>query len=160
MVFFAFFMMWAYPYKEYQTKGQEKTSIWHPLWDSINFSDFAYEIWTSWRFFFGYMRGKPHTRSSKDHPGGTSFGDAFRLEDNKKRDAYGWVSSRLNNQHDRQDVNETQSAKDDSSEIETLNNRGRMQEAYHMGYISSQPGARHPPDPNNDGSKHSPPMAV
>src|SRR5258708_37939562 len=73
MVFFSFFMLWAYPYKEFLPKGQEKTSIWRPLWDSINFSDFAYEIWTSWRFFFAYMRVKPHTRSLAVPPCGTSF---------------------------------------------------------------------------------------
>ena len=154
MVFFAIFMHWAYPYKEYLTKSQEKTSIWRPLWDSINFSDFIYEIWTSLGFFFDYMRGKPHTRSSKDHPGGTSFGDAFRLENNKERSAYGWVSSGKKYRHDRQGVNEMQTTKDDSSEVETLNNRGGMQEAYRMKYISSQPGAVPPLDSRNNGGQY------
>lgn len=157
MVFFALFMMWAYPSKEYLTKGQGNTPIWRSLLDSINFSDFAYEIWTSWRFFFDYMRGKPHTRSSKDHPGGTSFGTAFRLE---KQSAYGWVSSGRKYQHDQQGVNEMQTTKDDSSEIEALNNRGRMQGAYRMEHISSQPSAVSPPDPKNNGGQHWPPTAL
>jgi hypothetical protein len=139
MVFFAIFMHWAYPYKEYLTKGQGKTSIWRPLWDSINFSDFAYEIWTSFRFFFDYMRGKPHTRSPKDHPGGTSFGDAFRLEKYNEQSTYGWVSPTQKHQHNRQGFNEMQTARDDSSEA--LNIRVGMQGAYHMKYISSQPSA-------------------
>ena len=160
MVFFSFFMLWAYPYKEYSPKGQEKTSIWRPLWDSINFSDFAYEIWTSWRFFFDYTRGKPQTRSLKDHPGGTSFGDAFRLESYKNRSAFGWVSSGRKYQHDRQGVNEMQTIKDDSSEVEALNNRSGMQGAYRMEYISSQPGALPPPNPQNNGGQRWPPAAI
>lgn len=160
MVFFSFFMLWAYPYKEYSPKGQEKTSIWRPLWDSINFSDFAYEIWTSWRFFFNYLRGKPQTRSLKDHPGGTSFGDAFRLESYKNRSTYGWVSSGRKYQHDRQGVNEMQTIKDDSSEVEALNNRSGTQGAYRMEYISSQPGALPPPNPQNNGGQRWPPTAI
>jgi len=160
MVFFAIFMRWAYPYEEYLTKGQEKTSIWRPLWDSINFSDFAYEIWTSWRFFFGYVRGQPHTRSSKDHPGGTNFGDAFRLENYNERSAYGWVSSGRKYQHDQQGVNEMQTIKDDSSEVEVLNNRRGTQGAYRMEYISSQPGALSPPDSRNNGGQLWRPTAV
>ena len=154
MVFFAIFMQWAYPYKEYMNKSQEMTSIWRPLWDSINFSDFAYEIWTSWRFFFDYMRGKPHTRSSKDHPGGTNFGDAFKLENYNERGAYGWVSPGQKYQHDRQGVNEMQTIKDDSSEVEALHNRGGTQDAYRMKYISSQPGALPPPHPGNKGGRY------
>lgn len=154
MVFFAIFMQWAYPYKEYMTQSQEKTSIWRPLWDSINFSDFAYEIWTSWRFFFDYMCGKPHTRSSKDHPGGTSFGHAFKLENDNERSAYGWVSSGRKYQHDRKGVNEIQTTKDDSSEVEALHIRGGTQEAYRMKYISSQPGALYPPHSGNNGGLH------
>lgn len=46
---------------------------------SINFSDFAYEIWTSLVFFVDWARGKPHTRSPKDHPGGVNFSSAFGL---------------------------------------------------------------------------------
>ena len=154
MVFFAILMHWAYPYKEYRTKGQEKTSIWRPLWDSINFSDFVYEIWTSLRFFFDYMRGKLHTRSSRYYPGETTFGDAFRLENYKEKSAYGWVSSGQRYQHDRQGVNEMQTTKDDSSEVETPNNRSGMQEANRMEYISSQPGAVSPPDSRNNGGQY------
>lgn len=38
MVLFAAFMMWAYSWTEYVVPGR-KTSIWRPLWDSINFSE-------------------------------------------------------------------------------------------------------------------------
>lgn len=88
MVLFAFFMMWAYPYKEYVKKDdtekgiKQTTSIWRPLWDSINFSDFLYEIWTSLKFFFDFVRRKPHTRSeAKSHPGGVDFKTAFGVEE-------------------------------------------------------------------------------
>lgn len=38
MVFFALAMMWAYPYSEYKRLEPEtRTSIWKPLWDSINY---------------------------------------------------------------------------------------------------------------------------
>lgn len=38
MVFFAVAMMWAYPYSEYKKLEPEtRTSIWRPLWDSINY---------------------------------------------------------------------------------------------------------------------------
>ncbi|KIJ42897.1 hypothetical protein M422DRAFT_109815, partial [Sphaerobolus stellatus SS14] len=37
MVFFAAFMLWAYPASEYKDDSLPKTSIWRPLWDSINY---------------------------------------------------------------------------------------------------------------------------
>jgi hypothetical protein len=38
MIFFSLFMMWAFPWKEYRVQpGESHTSIWRPLWDSINF---------------------------------------------------------------------------------------------------------------------------
>lgn len=38
MIFFSLFMMWAFPWKEYEVQsGQHHTSVWRPLWDSINF---------------------------------------------------------------------------------------------------------------------------
>lgn len=61
MVFFAAFMMWAYTWNEYVVSGYEKTSIWKPLWDSINYTDFAVEIWGSLKFYFDYSRKKPGT---------------------------------------------------------------------------------------------------
>jgi hypothetical protein len=40
MVFFSAFMWWAYSSNEYKIEGAKKTSIWRPLWDSINFCKF------------------------------------------------------------------------------------------------------------------------
>ncbi|RDB24596.1 hypothetical protein Hypma_008230 [Hypsizygus marmoreus] len=85
MVFFAALMMWAYTPAEYKLKpGAPATSIWRPLWDSINYSDFAYEILGSLRFFVEYARGKPQThghghRVAVDLHGHTKmdFGEAF-----------------------------------------------------------------------------------
>lgn len=63
MVFFSIFMFWAYSPDEYKVAGAKKTSIWRPLWDSINFWDFVVEIWGSFHFFFDYIRGKPAAHS-------------------------------------------------------------------------------------------------
>ena len=38
MVLFAAFMMWAYTWTEYVVPGR-KTSVWRPLWDSVNYSE-------------------------------------------------------------------------------------------------------------------------
>ncbi|KAF5376902.1 hypothetical protein D9615_007209 [Tricholomella constricta] len=79
MVFFAALMMWAYTPAEYKLKpGAPATSIWRPLWDSINFSDFALEIWVSLRFFFESSRGKPH---HVDPHAKMNFGEAFGVTD-------------------------------------------------------------------------------
>jgi hypothetical protein len=60
MVFFSILMWWAYPTKEYKrSEEQPATSIWRPLWDSINFADFGREIFCSLKFFVDYFRGKP-----------------------------------------------------------------------------------------------------
>ncbi|KAF9268899.1 DUF300-domain-containing protein [Marasmius fiardii PR-910] len=40
MILFAILMWWAYNVKEYVVDGQPPTSIWRPLWDSINFGKF------------------------------------------------------------------------------------------------------------------------
>jgi len=58
MVFFSAMMMWAYPSSEYRKEGEPHTSIWRPLWDSINFSDFVYEIWLSLRYYSARVRGR------------------------------------------------------------------------------------------------------
>ncbi|KAF9530748.1 organic solute transporter Ostalpha-domain-containing protein [Crepidotus variabilis] len=87
MVFFSGLMLWAYTPKEYQRKkGMPATSIWRPLWDSINFSDFAIEIASSFRFFFDYVRGKPSAhghghRITTDLHGNSKmdFSEAFGL---------------------------------------------------------------------------------
>ena len=83
MVLFAAFMMWAYSWTEYTVLGQ-KTSIWRPLWDSINYSevspymgihssklfavDFVVEILGSLKYYFDALRGKPGTRATQSHP--------------------------------------------------------------------------------------------
>jgi hypothetical protein len=100
MVFFSLFMWWAYSPNEYKVAGAQKTSIWRPLWDSINFckllitgleypllmfysaGDFVVEIYGSFHFFFDYIRGKPsaHSASSRVHKDGRAnmnFGEAF-----------------------------------------------------------------------------------
>ncbi|GLB36716.1 putative DUF300-domain-containing protein [Lyophyllum shimeji] len=75
MVFFAALMMWAYTPAEYKRKpGAPPTSIWRPLWDSINFSDFGSEIIGSLRFFFKSSRTKPRSR---DPHVKMDFGEAF-----------------------------------------------------------------------------------
>ncbi|KAG8746558.1 hypothetical protein FRC12_014250 [Ceratobasidium sp. 428] len=76
MVFFAAFMMWAYPVSEYVRPDLPKTSIGRPIIDSLNFSDFAVEIWSSLRFFWDFALGKPHTRGAH-HKESMDFGEAF-----------------------------------------------------------------------------------
>ncbi|KAJ7060568.1 DUF300-domain-containing protein [Mycena amicta] len=49
MVFFAIGMGWAYPATEYRVG--RKTSVWKPLWDSINYMDLVREIWGSLRYY-------------------------------------------------------------------------------------------------------------
>ncbi|KAF8797823.1 DUF300-domain-containing protein [Phlegmacium glaucopus] len=81
MVFFALLMWWAYSPKEYTRKeGLPATSIWRPLWDSINITDFALEIFGSLRFFFDYMRGKPSTHGQPREGGKKDFGEAFGVK--------------------------------------------------------------------------------
>ncbi|CAK5277873.1 unnamed protein product [Mycena citricolor] len=71
MVFFAIGMWWAYPASEYRIAGVH-TSIWRPIWDSINFWDFAVEIYQSLRYFFGAAVHRHHRDESK-----LDFGQAF-----------------------------------------------------------------------------------
>ncbi|KAH7886596.1 organic solute transporter Ostalpha-domain-containing protein [Phlebopus sp. FC_14] len=61
MVFFSLLMMWAYTANEYKIEGAPKTGIGRPLWDSINYTDFAIEIFGSLKFFF---RGSASTRDN------------------------------------------------------------------------------------------------
>lgn len=75
MVPFSVFMMWAYSPTEYIKAGETATSIWRPLWDSINYIDFAQEILGSLHFFVNYARGKPHTRHGDQQK--MNFGEAF-----------------------------------------------------------------------------------
>ncbi|KIM43917.1 hypothetical protein M413DRAFT_442985 [Hebeloma cylindrosporum] len=85
MVFFSALMWWAYTSKEYSRKeGVPATRIGRPLWDSINFSDFAIEIVGSLKFFVDYARGRPNAHGHghrvptdiTDQPK-KSFGEAF-----------------------------------------------------------------------------------
>ncbi|KAJ7187248.1 DUF300-domain-containing protein [Mycena filopes] len=78
MVFFALGMWWAYAPREYNVKpGQKHTSIWRPLWDSINYMDFIREIWGSLRYFLGAATHHHRTPSSK-----LDFGEAFGVSPN------------------------------------------------------------------------------
>ncbi|KAI0668072.1 DUF300-domain-containing protein [Trametes maxima] len=86
MVLFSAFMLYAYSWREYVVPGRPRTSIWRPLWDSINYSDFAHEIAGSIRFFIDYARGKPGTHGPRAQVTDTQtgkthtkmdFGEAF-----------------------------------------------------------------------------------
>ncbi|TFY60687.1 hypothetical protein EVG20_g7331 [Dentipellis fragilis] len=68
MILFSGMMMWAYTWNEYKIEGAAKTSIWRPLWDSINFSDFLLEIWGSLRFFVDLRAPQAErTRAAAEH---------------------------------------------------------------------------------------------
>lgn len=84
MVFFSLFMWWAYSSNEYLVPGAKKTSIWRPLWDSINYTDFVVEIFGSLKYFFSAATGKASSskmpnRISVDSEGKAkmNFGEAF-----------------------------------------------------------------------------------
>ena len=90
MIFFSVFMMWSFPWKEYQVQPDERhTRIWRPLWDSINFcmytlfshgctcltyfvGDFAVEIGSELSYF-----GKRLTGRRALPPAEQEFGQAF-----------------------------------------------------------------------------------
>ncbi|KAK7057130.1 organic solute transporter Ostalpha-domain-containing protein [Favolaschia claudopus] len=75
MIFFSAFMMWAFTSNEYKRKaGTPATSIWRPLWDSINYSDFAVEIFGSLRFFMSASSAAKVDNRRVD------FGEAFGIE--------------------------------------------------------------------------------
>ncbi|KAH8832717.1 DUF300-domain-containing protein [Flagelloscypha sp. PMI_526] len=94
MVGFSIMFFWAYPAKEYRIAGAAKTSIWRPLLDSLNYSDFALEIAGSFRFFLDYFRGRPeahghghlHRENLRTDENGrpkATFGQAFNLNGGK-----------------------------------------------------------------------------
>ncbi|KAH9934604.1 organic solute transporter Ostalpha-domain-containing protein [Amylocystis lapponica] len=64
MVLFAAFMMWAYSPSEYKMAGRT-TGSGRPLVDSINYSDFAREIWGSLKFFVAFLMRKPYTHGPR-----------------------------------------------------------------------------------------------
>ncbi|KAF7428646.1 hypothetical protein PC9H_007873 [Pleurotus ostreatus] len=91
MILFSCLMFWAYTPNEYKRRaGEPPTSIGKPLWDSINYSDFAVEIVGSVRFFMDYFRGKPTahghghlaTEDGERH-GLVDFGTAFGVENGR-----------------------------------------------------------------------------
>ncbi|XP_006456404.1 hypothetical protein AGABI2DRAFT_228341 [Agaricus bisporus var. bisporus H97] len=76
MVLFALYMMWAYPYSEYKRgAGKPATSVWGPLWDSINYADFFIEIAGSLRY---YWSTTAHHNTSR--PRRPDFGEAFGVQ--------------------------------------------------------------------------------
>jgi hypothetical protein len=84
MIFFSAFMMWSFSPAEYNVPGSKPTSIFRPLWDSINFTDFIVEILGSLKFFVDYARGKPGAHAPRTQPGPdgrkVDFGEAFGVE--------------------------------------------------------------------------------
>lgn len=77
MIFFATFMMWSFNWKEYQLKpGEPHTSVWRPLWDSINLWDFAMEISSQLTYFASRITGRQHRPATTKR----SFGHAFGVE--------------------------------------------------------------------------------
>jgi hypothetical protein len=94
MVFFSILMMWAYTWNEYKIEGAPKTSIWRPLWDSINYTDFVVEILGSLRFFYNNARKKS---SSDPDPGQ----DVELLNQNTKRMNFGQAFGVDNGKHPR-----------------------------------------------------------
>jgi len=95
MLLFSLLMLWSFPAKEYMSPGAKTTSIWRPLWDSINFTDFLYETWLSFKFFWDYIRGKPYARAKRieddntERQGYADFDDAFGIEERQPRGGAG-----------------------------------------------------------------------
>lgn len=190
MVLFAIFMWWAYPVSEYLNKepnkdasypkaeegtsvdltpmsddekarrAKGKTSIWRPLWDSINFSDFAREIWSSLSFFFDYIRGKPETHSHGGNKEQASFASAFGLEDSRGRRL---VKSRSKPSDDQSGVGlirgrtpTSEAGAFSTGSPDYSKTAERMGEAYRMSPISNQPIPREPPSQRQYQSPDSP----
>lgn len=75
MMFFAAFMLWAYSYKEYKRQyGTPATSVWRPLRDSVNYSDFAKEIMGSLDYYLNHRVQSRYT--NRDTP---DFDSAFGI---------------------------------------------------------------------------------
>ncbi|KAF8839224.1 DUF300-domain-containing protein [Paxillus ammoniavirescens] len=97
MVFFSSLMMWAYTWNEYKIKDAPKTRIWRPLWDSINYADFAFEIFGSLQFFFTARRRSSgrrldpetednnNTNNSNNYYKSKGFDQAFGIEGSKSK---------------------------------------------------------------------------
>ncbi|KAF8200775.1 DUF300-domain-containing protein [Pholiota molesta] len=83
MIIFSALMMWAYPYKEYRRRhGEPATGIGRPLWDSINYSDFAAEIVGSSLYFLNRKKYDANmlARKKSDRPQRPTYGSAFKLD--------------------------------------------------------------------------------
>ncbi|WVR05565.1 hypothetical protein IAU60_002584 [Kwoniella sp. DSM 27419] len=87
MVFFSIYMGWAYNWTDYTDPAknpyQRKTSVktyFQAIWDTINLSDFAVEIYRACKFFVDYLRGKPGTHS---HP--TKLQQTFMPDDMEEK---------------------------------------------------------------------------
>ncbi|KAJ7666778.1 organic solute transporter Ostalpha-domain-containing protein [Mycena polygramma] len=77
MVFFALGMWWAYPASEYKNTGHERGSMFRALWDSINYMDFALEMYGSLRYFLG---AATHHRRRAEPGAKMDFGEAFGVD--------------------------------------------------------------------------------
>lgn len=79
MVIFALYMLWAYPASEYKKIESKKYSAGKAIWDSLNYADFAREVYLSMKFFVHAAIGRPETRAQKDidERGRTDFEKAF-----------------------------------------------------------------------------------
>ena len=101
MIFFAALMMWSFSWKEYRVQPRERhTSIWRPLWDSINLctlslshpiythitdkilgrgpvGDFVVEIGSELSYFASLITGRRHQPAPSTK---RSFGQAFDIE--------------------------------------------------------------------------------
>ncbi|KAJ7045567.1 organic solute transporter Ostalpha-domain-containing protein [Mycena alexandri] len=98
MIFFSALMMWSFTYNEYKRKpGTPATSIWRPLWDSINYADFALEIFGSLRFFL--CGAQTATNGNSNRP--IDFGEAFGVSGRKRPTVADPLSTSENN-HDMQ----------------------------------------------------------
>ncbi|KAI9508983.1 DUF300-domain-containing protein [Russula earlei] len=76
MIFFSLLMMWSFNWKEYQVQpGAPHTSVWRPLWDSINLWDFAVEIGSELSYFASRLRGRSPPAQTK-----LDSGKAFGVE--------------------------------------------------------------------------------
>ncbi|KAJ6499942.1 organic solute transporter Ostalpha-domain-containing protein [Mycena vitilis] len=82
MIFFSALMMWAFTSNEYKRKsGTPATSIWRPLWDSINYADFLLEIFGSLRFF---MCGASEQQVAAVDSKRVDFGEAFGVNGHRR----------------------------------------------------------------------------
>jgi len=98
MIFFSAFMMWSFSWTEYRVQpGEPHTSIWRPLWDSINLWDFAKEIGSEFAYFSSRIKHRPG-------PTKPSLGQAFNAEgyvpvgiESRGDDAYASYNTRTGN---------------------------------------------------------------